>query len=115
MSRTAFQQEFRLSNEPGSVYYTAEQIKDAIEQHFPFEDGSYKGLARILVEQAGINHADEELDLTALIPDITDDTEISELLNFIGIVEGVPRAQQPPTASTYFKPTELGYECERME
>ena len=54
------------------------------------------------------------MDLTALIPDIGDGTEISDLPSFIGIIECAATGQ-PPTASTYFKPTELSYECERME
>lgn len=105
---TDFQKIFGLNDE----FYSGEDIRNAIAEHFPLKDGLYIGLARITFDGRPF-HADEPLDLEELIPDITPETEIPDPLPHrysYGVVEGKPHTAGD--ASTFFIPTDCGYICD---
>jgi len=113
--KTEFQRRFCVGGEfYSTVYYSAEQIRKAVEECFPFRNGVHQGLARITF-RGRPTHADSKLDFIELIPDIKDIPELPVPLlhNFCyGIIEGIPRKQT--YASTFFVLTDSGYICDEM-
>ena len=107
---TEFQQKFVMDGE----FYSGENIREAIKASFPYEDGRHKGLSRLTFDGQP-THADSELDLETLIPNIEDIDIPSSLPNRFcyGVIEGIPKKHNP-AASTFFIPTDLGYICDEM-
>ena len=98
---TPFQEKFKINDD----FYTAETIRKAILECFPYTDGAYAGLSRLAINGAPF-HANSKLDLESLIPD--------NGIRSIGIIEGIPKVPEP-TASTFFIWTDLGYICDEMK
>jgi hypothetical protein len=110
--KSEFQQRFKINDE----FYTGQQIRDAIAECFPFKEGGYQGLARI-VFLGKPTHADQRLDLTNEIPDImpTDSRPSTSARNYCyGVIEGEVRGDRVQAAS-FFVPTDLGYICDEMQ
>lgn len=108
MRETPFQREIKLNDE----FYSGEQIRELVRKHFPVKDGLHQGLAR-LVAFSSYFHGDKQLDLEAIIPDITKETEIPDPLSrghCYLVVEGEPHTSG--TTATVFIPTDLGYICD---
>ena len=113
---SVFQKMFMLNDE----FYTGAQIRQAIQECFPYETNPHTGLSKHtglarIVFQDKATHADQELDFEKLIPNIEDINIPAELPHTFcyGVIEGTPR-EPKPTASTFFIPTDLGYICDEM-